>query len=799
MTMNPIPQLAEALQRGSLALFYGADLPRELTGRPGRAALAAALAQRLGLSGPPPAWPDVAAQYEADAGRNALIRWLRDQLDAGGRRPGPIYDLLAQLPVLTYITTAYDPWLHDALRDAGRRPNLPVVDAASLGLRDPGRPTVVHLLGVYDRPESLALTAADLRQLAESRRQILAGLVHPALANQSVLILGQDLRDAHFATLYQNALFQAGTIRPPAYAIWPGLADWEVQTWARQEVRVVDRPALDLLRELLGSGQAGPAVGSPAPAAEQQAARPGTMQFARLHVDPDQLDRFPLSGLLRELLTAAFTTTEALKRFCQDRADFRAILPKFGSGHGLDDMVDRVIEHCETFVLLDELLIAIAQANPRQYARFEPRLKSHGAIQVLDGKFIVVDVTPPEGAKAPAAVANGTPVPVRTEPQPPRFYDFELLVGDPLDGSYPVHVLASPAGQAEGTFVPPLAEAELADALARLERGASDEAFLVDLGTRLFRALFDGDVRARYAESAGIVAAGIIAAGMIAATAAGAGLRLRLRLDPPELNALPWELLRDPEKREFLVLSKRALVTRYLPVPRPTPPLAVEPPLRVLVVLAAPRDQPVLDVEAEAEHIGQALRPLIDGGQVTLAVEQHVTKRGLRQQLMQVNPHVLHYVGHGGLDRDRGRGVLLLENGQALTDPLDSSMLGTLLKGSAVRLAVLNACLSAREAPAAGPSFARRRAAFLGVGPALVDAGLGAVVAMQFTLADASARLFAEDFYDMLARSLPVDECVSRAREALLLEVGPDRADWATPVLFMRAPDGMLFRTCNAP
>ncbi|MGD8791041.1 MAG: SIR2 family protein [Anaerolineae bacterium] len=247
--MDEIAQLAEALQRGNLALFLGADLPQAVTGLPSRADMAAGLTQRLGLDAPPPLWPDISARYEASAGLNALIRWLRDQL--GPTRPGPIYPLLAQLPVTTYITTTYDTGLYDALREAGRQPNLPVVDASSLGLREANRPTVVHLFGIYDRPESLVLTAGQVRQLPQSKAQILSGLVHPTLANQSVMILGQDLRDSHFQTLYQQALFQAGTIRPPAYAVWQGLADWEKQTWLQQDVRVVDAPILDILHGLL--------------------------------------------------------------------------------------------------------------------------------------------------------------------------------------------------------------------------------------------------------------------------------------------------------------------------------------------------------------------------------------------------------------------------------------------------------------------------------------------------------------------------------------------------------------------
>jgi hypothetical protein len=368
------------------------------------------------------------------------------------------------------------------------------------------------------------------------------------------------------------------------------------------------------------------------------------------------------------------------------------------------------------------------------------------------------------------------------------YHDFELFIGDSRRRRYPVHVITSPAGEGQGVFTPPFAADELQDILARMERGDTDEAFLADLGTRLFAALFAGDVRARYAESVGLAGR-------------DTGLRIRLRLDLPLLQELPWELARDPEKREFLVLSKRSLMTRYLHAPRPTPPLEVEPPLRVLVVVAAPRDKMPLNGDAELARIRQALRPVVDQGAVRMSSELHATKQGLRRCLLDDDPHVVHYIGHGDLAQDRG--LLLLEDDSGYADGLDGPTLGTLLKGSSVRLAVLNACLSARdasphklggiEAAADGVGFRGRRAAFMGLGPALVDAGLGAVVTMQFSVGDDSARLFAEDFYAMLARFQPVDECVSRAREALLLKVGLGQRDWATPVLFLRAPDGRLF------
>jgi formylglycine-generating enzyme required for sulfatase activity/tetratricopeptide (TPR) repeat protein len=79
-------------------------------------------------------------------------------------------------------------------------------------------------------------------------------------------------------------------------------------------------------------------------------------------------------AVVRDLLRAAFTP-QALRRFCQDRPIFRPICDEFGPGHGLNDMVDRVIDYCATHLVLEDLLAEVKQINPRQYARFEPQLR----------------------------------------------------------------------------------------------------------------------------------------------------------------------------------------------------------------------------------------------------------------------------------------------------------------------------------------------------------------------------------------------------------------------------------------
>lgn len=85
-------------------------------------------------------------------------------------------------------------------------------------------------------------------------------------------------------------------------------------------------------------------------------------------IDPEN----PPVAAIRDLLESAFTV-KTLNRFCWDHQAFRPLRKQFSPAHGLADIVDLVIEYCETSLLWDELLAGVQEVNPRQYARFETR------------------------------------------------------------------------------------------------------------------------------------------------------------------------------------------------------------------------------------------------------------------------------------------------------------------------------------------------------------------------------------------------------------------------------------------
>lgn len=357
-----------------------------------------------------------------------------------------------------------------------------------------------------------------------------------------------------------------------------------------------------------------------------------------------------------------------------------------------------------------------------------------------------------------------------------RLRDFEIEIS-PVDddGRYPVAVLNSPSGQARAAMAFPWPSAELATRLANLEDavlGGAESSQVQIMGAQLFDALLAGEVRTVYSRSRQAVAD------------SGEGLRLKLRINAPELAAVPWEFLYDPYAGEFLALSRLTPVVRYLELPLGEQMLAVKPPLRILGMVADPSDAPPLDVEREKTRLEQAMQPLQTAGKVELVWLEGQSWRSV-QAAMQAGPwHVLHFVGHAAFDARSGEGILLLTNDDGRATPVSAGQLAGLLGDHrTLRLAVLNACEGARGS---------EQDRFSSIAAGLVRRGLPAVLAMQYAISDRAAIEFTTSFYGALAAGLPIDAATSEARKAIDLALAGS-LEWGTPLLIMRTPDGVLW------
>jgi tetratricopeptide (TPR) repeat protein len=167
---------------------------------------------------------------------------------------------------------------------------------------------------------------------------------------------------------------------------------------------------------------------------------------------------------------------------------------------------------------------------------------------------------------------------------------------------------------------------------------------------------------------------------------------------------------------------------------------------------------------------------------------EQATILALQDRLAEQPYHVLHYMGHGDFDEQTGQGVLLMEDETGQGAMVDGSTLGVLLRDlPAMRLVFLNACETARVTKDKGLD------PFAGVAAAMVMAGIPAVVAMQFPISDDAAITFSQKFYPLLARGESVDAAVAEGRRAIRLSEARTM-EWGTPVLFMRAPQGVIFQ-----
>lgn len=364
-----------------------------------------------------------------------------------------------------------------------------------------------------------------------------------------------------------------------------------------------------------------------------------------------------------------------------------------------------------------------------------------------------------------------------------RYKDFVIQIGPPDCQGFAIRVLSSPAGEGEGRFRPPIQSQELDRLLQWVGRSIRNLNTATDeprepwtpkrLGHELFQALFTGQVGKLFDRSQGMT------------FDSGSGLRVKLKfkLDPElaHLHSLPWEFLYQAETEDFLCLSRRTPLVRYLDVPRPIHLSPLPKALRILVMISNPKGLPQLDLEQERRNIEEAWgrHP-----QVEVAFLENAHIAGLRSAMLEKPFHVLHYMGHGSVQPDSREGLLYLEKPSGEWDPVRGESVATILKDfKSLRLVFLNACDTGR---ADGPN------PFAGVATALVMGGVPAVVAMQFPISDWASIAFCNAFYERLAAGDPVDTAVSEGRQSIYSRDTHSK-EWGTPVLFMRVADGVLF------
>ena len=354
--------------------------------------------------------------------------------------------------------------------------------------------------------------------------------------------------------------------------------------------------------------------------------------------------------------------------------------------------------------------------------------------------------------------------------------DIEISVVEKTESTYLVHLLNTDAKH-EFSLHFDLAEKQelqhIKEGISHGDAGAEFVAMLEKYGDKLYNLLLGGAVGKEFGRPS------------------KDGFCLRLHL-PPNLEALPWEYL--ATEGEFLFKGRENFLIRKPSLEERTASTQdIAPPVRLLVIISNPPDLPEnkkLNVGREKRLIKEALKPLMDEGRIVVKWEDEASLERIHDRLLKFDPHIIHYIGHGGFDEKLG-GVLLLEDGSDRSEKVGGAALAERISGRDVRLVVLNGCQTAK---------AKTTDSFSSVAGALARKGVPAVIAMQQSIRDDSATTFASRFYKALASGEPVDLALSEARLSMSTPRSTGEnpephsfVDWGIPVLITSASDLHLF------
>jgi hypothetical protein len=296
--------------------------------------------------------------------------------------------------------------------------------------------------------------------------------------------------------------------------------------------------------------------------------------------------------------------------------------------------------------------------------------------------------------------------------------------------------------------------------------------FLEDLGGRLFDLVIRSQVRDLF----------------ITATAQRRDfVPFELFVESSALASWPWEYLFDPGARMFVCREfhpvSRSIFGQMFSLA--IEPLRARP--RLLVVIGSSDDDEI-DADEEVELLRAVFDRLLTQGRFDIVAEP-MSARELTTRLQKSRGEfdILHFLGHSGFDLARGEGYLRLKKaGARETTKLYANDFAQAVADSRIRLAFLNACETARAAVAEDPARSS-------VAAALLQRGVPAVVAHQFSVPDNGAHFFAGVFYDMLSEGLPLIDAVRAGRAAMGYAEDGRFFDWGIPVLYTRDSQAVVF------
>ncbi|MBI5680980.1 MAG: CHAT domain-containing protein [Methanobacterium sp.] len=288
--------------------------------------------------------------------------------------------------------------------------------------------------------------------------------------------------------------------------------------------------------------------------------------------------------------------------------------------------------------------------------------------------------------------------------------------------------------------------------LKRLDRGISVWDIEKEIGKQLYKLIFKNEILSNYEE--------------IKRQLSGESVNLKLIFSKRsiEILGLPWELLHDENR--FLVSSGKLNLVRCIEGAESSS-INISLPLRILIIISRPLNVDKLDNLIEGEAVVKGLYSLKLNNTVIIDFLNPPTHNSLVKALDNNEYHIVHFDGHGAFQD--GKGYLVFEDEFLKYDLIDSDIISNVFSSTNIKLIVLTACQSSTI----GTNV------FNSIAPALIQAGIPSVVAMQFSVPLKSAVKFVEHFYNSLSNSKNLTHAVMQGRKVIYRD-----NTWFIPTLY---------------
>jgi CHAT domain len=268
-------------------------------------------------------------------------------------------------------------------------------------------------------------------------------------------------------------------------------------------------------------------------------------------------------------------------------------------------------------------------------------------------------------------------------------------------------------------------------------------------------------------------------------------LPLELILEDFEFASWPWEYMYDSIRKKFLVQDFYPISRGIFTLTRECMPEQTQERSRILLVSGPDKENKDCSLADEIKDLQNRIETHCSD-RFDLTVIPRVTTKQLQEELGCGNPYdILHFHGHGGFDGKEG--YLRLGEGEKSSFCCGATQLAQILRTKRLRLVFLNACEAARSAPDLGPAISS-------VAGRLLEQGIPAIIAPQFSIPATSAHWLAAGTYTALVTGESIINALADGRTAMLNDEMKKFFDWGIPVLYASKPDLVLFpRDPRAP